>query len=349
MGIPGVAPGADIIFVQLPKTAIAGGATALWAYILEGARYIFERAGSMNKPAVVNISYGGYDGPHDGTSEIEQDLDELLAEPNRAVVLAAGNGFEERCHAAKKVKKNTVERLRWIVRPLDPTANDLEIWYEDKSELHVRLISPGPPIDPAGWIPLHQASTPITSAGRTIGSIEHLPSGTGNTANRIGISLNGTYANDPYSPTPVEDPAPAGVWIVELRLHSGPSANADAWIWRDDAGRPREARRRQSRFHPEDAQPASSISGWATGHLAISVGAYNTATQEICRYSASGPTRRTGGNPSRPKPETYAPAEEDVRGRGVLSASALSARPTRMNGTSAAAPHITGLIALMFE
>jgi subtilisin family serine protease len=350
MGIPGVAPEADIIFVQLPTPAIEGGATALSAYIVEGAKYIFKRARELNKAAVVNISYGGYDGPHDGTSELEKALDGQLAEPDRAIVLAAGNGFEERCHAARTVRRNTTEQFRWIVRPMDPTANDLEIWYENHSQLYVRLMSPGPAIDPAGWIQLGQVSTPITtvSDGRTIGSIEHLPSTTGNTANQIVINLNATYANDPYSPTPVENPAPSGMWLVELRHHSGRAADVHAWIWRDDAGRPREARRRQSRFHPDDATPTSTIAGWATGRRTISTGAYNTATQEICRYSACGPTRPTGGNPGRAKPEIYAPGEEDVRGRGVLSASALSARPTRMNGTSAAAPHIAGLIALIF-
>jgi subtilisin family serine protease len=351
MGIPGVAPDADIIFVQLPTPAIEGGATALAAYIVEGAKYIFKRAREENKAAVVNISFGGYDGPHDGTSELEKALDGLLAEPDRAVVLAAGNGFEERCHAARTVRKNTVEQLRWIVRPMDPTANDLEIWYENKSQLYVRLTSPGPAIDPPGWIQLGQANTPIVtpSDGKTIGSIEHLPSATGNTANQIVISLNGTYADDRYSPTPVENPAPAGTWIVELKHQSGRPADVHAWIWRDDAGRPREGRRRQSRFHPDDAVPTSTIAGWATGRLTISTGAYNTATQEICRYSACGPTRATDGKAGRPKPEIYAPGEEDVRGRGVLSASARSARPTRMNGTSAAAPHIAGLIALIFE
>lgn len=349
MGAEGVAPGADIIFVQLPTEAIKGGATVLAKHIAAGADYVFKRAKALNKPAVVNISYGGYDGPHDGTSELERTLDQLLTEPDRALVISAGNGFEARCHAAKTVQQNGMKSLRWIVNPEDPTANDLEVWYQEQSTLRVRLRPPpGTAIDPAGWVQLGQATTEIkrTSDSKVIGYIEHLPSGTGNNANRIGVSLNAT---DAAAEIGNHAPAPSGTWTVDLKHSSGPKAKVHAWIWRDDAGRPSNARRRQSRFRPDDAHPAHTIAGWATGHRTISVGAYNTATQEICGYSACGPTRPTGGNPGREKPEVYAPAEEDVRGRGALSARALSANPRRMNGTSASAPHVTGLIALMFE
>src|SRR5262249_36665490 len=171
-------------------------------------------------------------------------------------------------------------------------------------------------------------------------------SDTGNRANRILVSLNATDAG---ASTATTAPAPAGMWHVDLKDVGGSKTDVHAWIWRDDAGRPSNSRLRQSRFHPRDAHPAHTIAGWATGHLTISVGAYNTATQEVCGYSAAGPTRPIRGQPSREKPEVYAPAEEDARGRGVLSASALSARLSHMNGTSAAAPVITGLIALMFE
>jgi hypothetical protein len=359
MGVEGIAPEADIIFVQLPTEAIEGGATVLWRHILDAVVYILDRAskakgpdGKKPAPAVVNISYGGYDGAHDGTSDLELALDELLAEADRAVVIAAGNGFEARCHAVKPVAQNAGGSFRWIVNPQDPTANDLDIWYDKKSELQVRLSSPGPALDPAGWIAVGQSRTPImtTTDGKTVGYIEHLENNAGgvnpNNANRIVITLNAT---DAAAGSGVYGPAPSGTWLVEVRHVSGPDAVVHAWIWRDDSGRPKDARLRQSRFHPDDADPASSISGWATGQKTISVGAYNSATQEICGYSACGPTGPTGPTPGREKPEVYAPAEEDVRGRGVLSASALSANPSRMNGTSASAPHISALIALIFE
>ena len=49
-------------------------------------------------PLAVNISYGTFAGPHDGSSLLESALDELLAmgRKNFAIVLAAGNARRER-------------------------------------------------------------------------------------------------------------------------------------------------------------------------------------------------------------------------------------------------------------
>jgi hypothetical protein len=143
-------------------------------------------------------------------------------------------------------------------------------------------------------------------------------------------------------------PARPGIWKLTLKNIGAVPTDFHTWIRRDDIGW-YSSRRQQSRFAPEDAYPGYTIGDLATGQHTIAVGAYNTGTQEVTRYSACGPTRPGSNVAARRKPDVCAPAAEDAAGRGVLAASSLRAQPTRFGGTSASAPHVTGLVALVLE
>jgi subtilisin family serine protease len=345
MGSMGVAPNADIIFVQLPTDAIVAGGATLGDRILEGVTYIFNQASRLRRKCVVNVSFGSYAGPHDGTSMVEKAIDQLLALPDRAVVVAAGNGFEANCHAyGTLTPAHPTETRRWLVLPEDPTLNTLEVWYNGDATLDVSVAPPDATISPVTAHLGDHLSILRASDSKSVGWIDHQNSATGNGDRCVTIHLRPTIAD------PINAPAPPGTWGIVLTLVGNVHAHYHAWIERDDAGRARQARRRQSHFHEEDAHPGYSVANLATGLHTVAVGAYNTASDEVCRYSACGPTRKThSGIPEREKPEVIAPAEELALGRGVLCASSGRARPTRMGGTSAAAPHVSGLIALMFQ
>jgi subtilisin family serine protease len=347
MGFEGVAPAADIIFVQLPAAAIKAGMAALSLLIADAATYIFARAKTLGKSAVINISYGGYAGPHDGTSQIETQIDQLLAKPDRAVVVSAGNGFEADCHAHGRVRLGDRSKvLRWIVHPYDPTLNFMQIWYNHNATLDLWITTPdGQTLGP---VPLgsHKNIVLTSNASVIVGWVDH-QTDVGNNDKRIDITLRPTLDDPPLAGIM---PAPSGIWSIQLEnVGAQHEATFHAWIERDDAGHPGGARRRQSQFFTADSSPEYTLAGLATGKHTIVAGAYNTATQEVCRYSACGPTRATAAHASRKKPDVCAPAEEDVAGRGILSASSRRAQATRMNGTSASAPYVAGLIALMFQ
>lgn len=352
----GVACAADIIFVQLPVDAIESGGAVLYNHILDGVLYIFSKARKLGKPAVINISYGGYTGPHDGSTELERAIDQLLDSPNprdrisRSVVIAAGNGFEADCHAYGEIKTKDTSELHWVLKPQDPTSNLVEIWYNGDAELKLWLRPPGAK-NSIGPIFFNEPQHILQNApgGKVLaGSIDHVQY-PGNQDKRITIVLGPTADK---AATGVE-PVPPGMWTISLekRYPQGANAKIHAWIERDASGGRGSARLQQSYFLPENSggaiftpDPACTLGAIATGKNTIAVGAYNSATQELSRYTACGPTRD-----GRKKPEICAPSEGDSAGRGILSSSSLRSQPTRMNGTSASAPHVVGALALMYQ
>lgn len=70
--------------------------------LLDGINYIFQKASSLDKPAIVNVSLGSLYGPHDGTSSFCKAVDSLIG-PGRIVVFAAGNWGNEAVHSEATV------------------------------------------------------------------------------------------------------------------------------------------------------------------------------------------------------------------------------------------------------
>ena len=142
-GREGVAPGADMIFVEVAAGDFEdeesfGNSRRL----LEAVDYIFSRANG--RPAVVNISLGTHGGPHDGSTLAEQGFDLLVQqEPGRAIVISAGNSHDRRSHASGTIESGSTRTLAWNIRSFDPTDNELEVWYPQGGAFEVSLTTPG--------------------------------------------------------------------------------------------------------------------------------------------------------------------------------------------------------------
>jgi subtilisin family serine protease len=86
----GIAPSAGILFARVTGQ---GSQSISNDDLLRAVGFLFDRADSMGRPLVVNLSLGSDFGPHDGTMDWEQTLASYVgpAHPGHALVVAAGN------------------------------------------------------------------------------------------------------------------------------------------------------------------------------------------------------------------------------------------------------------------
>src|SRR5262249_39737888 len=91
----GAAPEADLVVVSLPS-ASAGSITD--DKVLDGVRYVFQKAAALGEPAVVLLSLAKCTGPHDGQDPLDLGIAALTG-PGKLVCAAAGNYGGKSQHA----------------------------------------------------------------------------------------------------------------------------------------------------------------------------------------------------------------------------------------------------------
>jgi subtilisin family serine protease len=322
----GIAPEADLVFVHhAPWDNLERGKLGDSVTLLEAIDFIARTA--AGRPWVINLSMGRHGEQHDGTTLIEQGLDAAVRmAAGRAICLSAGNYYNKRTHASGQLRPTQSRTLAWIVNEKIPSDyNQLEIWYswQDKFEITVR--------SPDGSIEAHARlgeKVKLISGGREIGNLYHRAQEPNTLDHHVTLYL---YKN-----------APAGEWSVTLKGLDVIHGDYHAWIEREVS-----CPRCQSRFKASDADPTSTTGTICNGRRTIAVGAYDPHDpgHRIGAFSSVGPTRD-----GRLKPDLCAPGVDVLAAR-----SAGREHPedtpllTRMSGTSMAAPHVAGAVALAFQ
>ena len=323
--LPGIAPESDIVFVHLAAEGLGGLATLGDSVrILEALDFISNVAG--DRPWVVNISMGRHGGPHEGMTLVEQAMDALLLDkPGRAIAMSTGNYFESRTHASGQLRPGRKHALTWLTDRADVTPNELEIWYPGRDRMAVSVRVPG--VDTVFRASLGEDVT-MRIRGKEVGRIYHRKHDPNNGDNHVDIFLRLG--------------APAGAWHITLIGEDIVDGRYHAWVERD-AG----CLHCQSSFEQEEADSSTTTGTICNGFRTIAVGAYNphSPSREIASFSSSGPTRD-----GRQKPDLIAPGVSILAARSApYDSNPATPQLTRKSGTSMAAPHVTGTIALMFE
>ena len=223
-GVPGVAPRARLVFVEVAASDIAwegeevvGSEFGDSVQLLEALRFLFDEAGT--RPCVVNVSLGTNGGPHDGSSLVEQGIDLMVAEqPGRAVVIAASNSFDDGIHAAGSVPAGGAVDLGWEIPPTVAAQSELEVWYSGSDQFRVELLTPDG--DSLGSVPLGSNGRIRADDGATLLFVSHRAADPNNGDNVVGIFL--------------EERIPSGVWTVRLHGEQVSDGAFHAWIERND-------------------------------------------------------------------------------------------------------------------
>ncbi len=362
----GAAPGADLIIVKLydPETIDKNflidnlfNLISLNTNLLDAIDYIFKKADTLGKPAVINISIGSHDGPADGTSLMDQAVRNAVG-PGRIIVASAGNEGSFPIHAKGTIVANGYDTINLDLSQCgSECVAGINLWHSGEDAYSVILTAPnGEYIYVAHG---NETNGNTTLDGVTV-AVQNATSSPPNGDKNILVAITG-------------EGSPPHRWSLFLsRWVNGGDGNWDAWLLPDEG--------KISFSNHVPVNPDNSIAGTvgelASSYGAITVGAHgskfrwdnNSLNQaednrayndfgNIAYFSSRGPTRD-----GRIKPDITAPGEWVISTLSKDWNSTTNPADTPdsndiswdnkhigFQGTSMSAPMTTGAVALILQ
>jgi hypothetical protein len=343
----GMAPKADLIMV---KTNFQNSG------VLDGVAYVFQRATDLGKLAACNLSLGSHFGPHDGTDAFEAGLSAMTG-PGRLIVKSAGNERATALHAEVfAAGAGTNVTMSITGGTLVNRAFAIDGYYEATENMNVQITTPNGTV--IGPITLGNSSGAYPGPSTANGNV-YLENGVSVTATgdpQVYIEINNTVGTQNQ----------AGTWTFRFIPVALGAANGEVDLWRFFTNTT------TANFVIGVQSGEEKVSQPGNAVELITVAAYasrqtwtdcNNGTINftgapvagaLATFSSPGPTRD-----GRQKPDITAPGTPIASAISMDFANACGAgaqlhindglNHTINQGTSMAAPHVTGACALLLQ
>ena len=353
----GMANEASIIMV---KTDFQDGS------IIDGVSYVFRKATELGMPAVVNLSLGTNLGPHDGKSDLELALTSLVG-AGRLIVASAGNDQSDQLHGVLTAK-TVMDSLTFAVPSYtgSPGAgNDffiLDGWYKGTDNFNLTFVSP----TGTTYGPYTKSTSNYPGVSTTDGDVyyENGSSPTNDGDVEVYIQISDAAGTLPR----------VGGWRVRMTPVSvGASSAGQIHFWAYSSLSPQYPRAYFATKFSSDVTVGSP----STADSILSVGAHTTKSQwtssapgqpgpwtytpsesltKLCSFSSNGPRRDGVMKPDLTAPGSAIASTLDTvwvaggAGAGWDARFAVDdGKHAVLQGTSMAAPHVTGAVAMMLQ
>lgn len=129
-----------------PKSNIiaCGSSTLSDIDVLNSISFAFAKGKELNRPVVMNLSLGVNIGPHDGSTMVEECMDDMTG-PGRLIVISSGNEGDMNIYVNKKLN-TPQDELKTFFRDKYYGAQDLtggsvfDLWSRTKTKYNVEVI-----------------------------------------------------------------------------------------------------------------------------------------------------------------------------------------------------------------
>lgn len=323
----GMAPGARLIFV-IPKLEVDGADPASLGYSVThvaALEFIKAMAQNLDMPVVVNASFGMNAGAHDGSSLLEAAFDEFSGggrAPGRTIVKSAGNERGKNGHARIAMPPGITDAFEWESRMPHIGPDNIEFWFAAANEFEFQLSDPLR--NASGWVGRANPSESAALQGGLsyVMTLDRYFRDNGDS--RLLVTIRGNHAT----------PIPQGLFRLEVKSLAVPGdGQIDAWIEKGAVNTP------LIQF-TQNLSDEVTLSIPGTARTVISV----ASIRHVPRIQSSSFSSKGRSRDGRHKPDISAP------GDGIIAAMSGTTNGTKADsGTSMAAPHVTGAIALAYS